>query len=208
MKKIIAASEIVHPKGLRARHGSLDKEHVKDLASAYMAKQDVEAIRVWVIKGHPGYNLARGAHRLQAMKDIGRTKIECEVKYGTWEEAVHDAVGDNQTHGLKRSNADKKQCMALMLELHPEWTARKIAEAVGVHHSTVDDFKKELSGEPADEEKAEPTNAQRLQKELLKIAKEDVPPESVDKWLEDLIAAAREFAAMIRPKHSPDLFDS
>lgn len=43
------------------------------------------------------------------------------------------ALSANATHGLKRSNSDKRRCVEIALKEWPKLSARRIAEMCGVH---------------------------------------------------------------------------
>src|SRR4051812_18892617 len=59
--------------------------------------------------------LADGFHRVEAHRQAGRDSVEAEVKQGTKRDALLYAVGANATHGLRRSNADKRRAVMVML---------------------------------------------------------------------------------------------
>lgn len=64
--------------------------------------------------------LADGAHRQAAHIKAGRTEIMAHVYVGSRRDAILFAVGSNAKHGLRRSNADKRQAVGLLLD-DPEW---------------------------------------------------------------------------------------
>ena len=41
--------------------------------------------------------------------------MPCEVRTGTANDAILYAVGDNAAHGVRRSDADKRNCVAIVL---------------------------------------------------------------------------------------------
>jgi hypothetical protein len=93
--------------------------------------------------------LAEGYHRLEANKQIGRDSISAEVRSGTARDAILFGIGANASHGLRRSQADKRRAVERLLT-DPEWAGwsdRKIAEAAKVDHKTVAKVRRELSGE-------------------------------------------------------------
>jgi hypothetical protein len=64
------------------------------------------------------------------------TDIEAQVQEGTCDEALLFAVGSNATHGLRRTNADKRRAMTMLL-IHPEyseWSDRALARRACVGH--------------------------------------------------------------------------
>jgi len=92
--------------------------------------------------------LADGFHRWHAAKKAGLDKLPCEVHQGSKEDAQWYAVAANQTHGLRRSNADKAKAVKAALK-HPKgakMSDRKIAEYVGVTDKTVAKYRAELEG--------------------------------------------------------------
>lgn len=66
---------------------------------------------------------------------------------GIRREAVLFACGANQTHGLTRTNADKRKAVeTLMLDAEwSQWSNREIARRVGVASSLADDIRASLS---------------------------------------------------------------
>lgn len=85
------------------------------------------------------YWLAHGFHRYEAHLLRNRRKIKCDVVCGTKRDAVLYALGQNVDHGVRRTNADKRRAVSIVLA-DPEWSkfsARKIAEICGVSHEFV-----------------------------------------------------------------------
>lgn len=87
--------------------------------------------------------VAEGFHRVAAHEKAGRTDIDCNVYRGSKEDAQWHALQSNQTHGLRRTNADKERAVKMALE-HPEGAGlsdNKIAELVGVSATTVGKYR-------------------------------------------------------------------
>jgi hypothetical protein len=96
------------------------------------------------------YWLADGFHRVEAAKKIDRAEIEAEIRNGSARDAILHGIGANATHGLRRTQADKRRAVQRLLT-DPEWAAwsdRKIAELARVNHKTVGKIRRELSGVP------------------------------------------------------------
>ena len=68
------------------------------------------------------YWLADGFHRLAAVKKEGTGFIPVEIHPGTRRDAVLYSVGANATHGLPRTNADKRRAVLILLQ-DEEWAA-------------------------------------------------------------------------------------
>lgn len=81
--------------------------------------------------------IADGFHRLHAHRSIGAVTARADVRDGTSREAQMHAYGANQTHGLRRTNDDKRKAVLGMLALVPDWSDRSIAKHVGVAHTMV-----------------------------------------------------------------------
>jgi hypothetical protein len=94
--------------------------------------------------GHD-YWMSDGFHRLEAALSLGWTEIASEVRPGTRRDAVLYSVSANATHGLRRTNADKRQAVLTLLEDQEwsQWSNRKIAKQCGVAESFVRKLKKE-----------------------------------------------------------------
>jgi hypothetical protein len=83
--------------------------------------------------------LADGFHRWHAHRKAGLTTAEVTVRAGSRRDAVLFSVGANDTHGLRRTTADKQRAIETLLQ-DPEWAAwsdNAIAKACAVDHKTV-----------------------------------------------------------------------
>jgi hypothetical protein len=97
-----------------------------------------------------GYYLADGFHRLLAAVATHTEKIECDVRKGTRADARWFAAGSNQTHGLRRTNDDKRKCVGIALQLKPNLSDRAIAEHCGVGHPLVAEIRRQVEEIPPD----------------------------------------------------------
>jgi uncharacterized ParB-like nuclease family protein len=100
------------------------------------------------------YWLADGFHRLEAHKRTGRESITAEVRQGTRRDAVLFSVGANASHGLRRTNADKRRAVDLLLR-DAEWrlkSDRWVASRCGVSHDFVNRHRKQLSSDDSCDE--------------------------------------------------------
>lgn len=93
------------------------------------------------------YWVADGFLRLHAwLSARGGSPILAVVHRGDRSDALWHAIGANHTHGLRRTNADKRKATALAL-LHPQgcqMSDAQIAEHVGVSRQNVSNVRKEL----------------------------------------------------------------
>jgi transposase len=98
------------------------------------------------------YWLVDGFHRYFGTKSNGKTSIDCDVENGTLDEAVRFSWKANGKRGLPLNPNDYRKIILSMLKDKEakEWSNRKIAEWVGVSHSTVNRFKSSLEQRSTD----------------------------------------------------------
>lgn len=85
------------------------------------------------------YILADGFHRLHAYLNVEATEVPCHVHKGGLHDALVFALGANETHGLRRTNADKRLAVKIALKdpTISQLTLREIADICRVSHTTV-----------------------------------------------------------------------
>lgn len=83
--------------------------------------------------------LADGFHRFHAHRTAGTAEIQCDVRRGTRRDAVLFSVGANASHGLRRSNEDKRKAVMTLLNdtEWSTWSGNQIAKACSVSESFV-----------------------------------------------------------------------
>lgn len=67
------------------------------------------------------YHIIDGWHRVIAHKLLLMSLIEAEIELGTKRDAILRSLSANDSHGLRRSNADKRKAVWTLLE-DPEWS--------------------------------------------------------------------------------------
>ncbi len=107
----------------------------------YAEAMSGDAIFPPVIVFHEGdtYWLADGFHRVAAATRAGLDGVSCEVREGTIRDAMLYSVSANATHGLQRTNYDKRRVVETLLA-DPEWSGwsdGEIARRCVVDHKTV-----------------------------------------------------------------------
>ena len=134
---------------------------INEYAEAY--EQGIELPPIDVYFDEETYWLADGFHRLRAAQQIGRDTIAANVHPGGQREAIFHAVGANETHGLRRTNADRRNAVCIMLQ-DPEWSQwsdRDLAERCMVSHTFVNRLRHEMN--QAKEEKRKYQRAGKTQ---------------------------------------------
>jgi len=139
---IVKISEIRIDGGTQPRE-AINAEVVTEYADDIIAGDTFPAVTVF----HDGesYWLADGFHRLAAHKAAKRDEIDVDVRQGTRREAILHSVGANADHGYRRTNADKRRAVMVMLN-DPEWSQssdRHIARMCAVSNDFVSRMRKE-----------------------------------------------------------------
>ena len=123
----------------------INNEIVTEYAEAIKAGAEFPAVVVF----NDGVDnwLADGFHRFHAHNQAGKTSISADIHQGTARDAVLFSFGANGTHGLKRSNADKRKAVATMLSdaEWAKWSSNAIAKACCVSHTFVDSVRLSLA---------------------------------------------------------------
>lgn len=94
--------------------------------------------------GRPLY-LADGFHRVEVARRLAQKTIRAEVREGGYAEALAFALGANSSHGLRRTNEDKRNAVKVAWENRKMLfgvdnpSARSIAEACGVSNAFASD---------------------------------------------------------------------
>lgn len=137
MTETVDIADVIVDRKFQPRAKGLDEQHVRDLMEAYRQGKEIESPRVFRVERR-GLILTQGFHRIEALKQLGKKKVLVEVRVGTEVHAILDAAGSNNTHGLKRTNEDKRRAVGMVLEIYPDWSNRAIAEMAGVSGAFVD----------------------------------------------------------------------
>jgi ParB-like chromosome segregation protein Spo0J len=126
----------------------IDQQVVSDYAVALKEGAKFPAVVVF----HDGleYYLADGFHRYLSHVQAGRTEIEAEVKNGTLRDAILYSLSANDSHGLRRTNADKRKSVMTLLEDDEwkQWSSSDIARACKVSTVFVIKIRNALGDKP------------------------------------------------------------
>lgn len=139
-------SNIVITFGLQTRC-QLDPLTIAEYAEAMTAGAKFPPVTVFHSREDDAIFLADGFHRYRAAEKAGFLDILADVIEGDRSQALVHALGSNQSHGLRRSNADKRRCVEMALEQWPKQSSREIAKLCGVGHTMVDEFRKQLASD-------------------------------------------------------------
>lgn len=145
---LIPLADIRTDGGTQAR-AALDPATVAEYRDLYAA--GVPLPPVVLFYDGESYWLADGFHRVAASDPATYPAyaIAADVRQGTRRDAVLYAAGANATHGLRRTNADKRRAVETLLrdDEWRQWSDREIARRACVSDKTVAALRKELTAE-------------------------------------------------------------
>lgn len=132
--------------GTQSRAGS-DLATISEYASAM--ENDATFPPVDVYHDSEKYYLADGFDRVYARRraNVPGNTIAAIVHQGTHRNALLHSVGANATHGLRRTNVDKRLAVETLLkdEEWSQWSDREIARRCGVTNRFVSNIRDELT---------------------------------------------------------------
>lgn len=131
--------EELNTRDLQTR-AALNEDTVSDYAEAMERGDKFPAVTVFTDGAE--YYLADGFHRVEALRRIGKKSVMAELQDGDYKAALLYALKANSTHGLRRTNADKRHALEMA------WNAREhlfggepsqnlLADTCGISRQTV-----------------------------------------------------------------------
>lgn len=131
--------EDLNTRDLQTR-AALNEDTVSDYAEAMERGDKFPAVTVFTDGAE--YYLADGFHRVEALRRIGKKSVVAELQDGDYKAALLYALKANSTHGLRRTNADKRHALEMA------WNAREhlfggepsqnlLADTCGISRQTV-----------------------------------------------------------------------
>lgn len=150
MLKKIPIKKISLDHSLQARV-KLDSEAVQRYADIIRDGGTLPAPDLVYDKDAKCFYVCDGWHRIEAHRLADKEEVRAcvhEPKDGMTarEYALWHAVGSNTTHGVPRSNADKRRAVELALGQWPEWSDRRLAEVCVVSNHFVAKIREESTG--------------------------------------------------------------
>lgn len=141
--KTIKISNIIIDAGTQQRE-KINDEIVAEYAESMKCGAQFPPVTVFF--NSVEYYLADGFHRFLACKSAGINEINADIHEGTKRDAILHSFSVNGTHGLRRTNSDKRKSVVGMLtdDVWMEWTNRDIAKHVGVSHAYVNKLRDQM----------------------------------------------------------------
>lgn len=146
----LKVSQIRTDGGTQMRVGPRNQDAVREYAD--VLKEGGHLPPVTVFFDGRDYWLADGFHRHSAHLFLSLPDIEADVREGSKRDAILHAVGANASHGLRRTNADKRRAVEALLkdEEWGQWSNREIARRCSVDEGTVRNLRQAICGNSAD----------------------------------------------------------
>jgi hypothetical protein len=113
---LISLSAIRTDGGTQSR-ASIDDSTVDDYAEALSRGEKFPPVVVFCDE----YWLADGFHRLASYERNDAVEVEADVREGSQRDAILFSLSANETHGLRRTRADKRKSVETVLA-DPEWS--------------------------------------------------------------------------------------
>ena len=126
------------------------------------------------------YWLTDGFHRWHAAKKNGDKTIQANIIHELIDDAIKHAAAANTIHGQRRTNADKRKAVHMLLS-HPKWSKmsdRAIAEHCVVGHPLVAEIRAQLEELPVEKLVSAPETPKSAPKRIGKDGKSRVAPKS------------------------------
>jgi hypothetical protein len=136
--------EVIRLDGGTQPRGRLRQQQIRSYAQDMRAGMTFPPVEV--IYDGKDHWLWDGFHRVHACRLLGLEEVDANVTAGRQADAQWLSYSANSTHGLQRSNEDKRRAIVSALR-HPRGVGRsdrELAEHVGVHFETVAKHRREL----------------------------------------------------------------
>lgn len=116
--------------GLSPREEVHDARHVRLLAEILPKLPPI-------VVHAPTMQVIDGVHRVMAARSRGERTLRAELFHGSRGDAAIEAVRRNTAHGKPLSVREREAAAMRLLEAHPEWSDRRIAEVCGLSAGTI-----------------------------------------------------------------------
>ena len=102
-------------------------------------------------RGDPRVYLVGGWHRFEALRKVGTETVAVNVvAVATIEDAILESCRENTSHGIRRTQADKRRVVTSALGADSALSDSSIADLCGVSHTFVAEMRRELGTPAAD----------------------------------------------------------
>ena len=140
---------IKQDKNIQQRAGGLNPARIREYSKAMKNGDTFPPVIVFHDLETDEYWLADGFHRCAAAADAALAKIEATIIKGTRRNALLYAAGANATHGVRRTNADKRKAVMTLLadDEWQQWSDHEIAKKTHTTQPFVSKLRRLISGD-------------------------------------------------------------
>lgn len=159
----IPVAEIVLDSDVQPRE-SISTQVIGDYADAMSEGKDFPAIVVYKDPETGTLIAADGWHRVSAARQAGLATIKAEIRQGTKRDAILFSVSANATHGLRRTDADKRRAVLRLLNDAEwgKWSASVIAEQAGVTQPFVSGLRRQLEEQTGQKQEVQTADGRKM----------------------------------------------
>lgn len=201
----ISPKRILRDRGTQIR-SSIDEKVVDEYAE--LMKSGTSFPPPAVVYDGDGYILVDGFHRVLAAIKADIPKIEVSVESGDARTAILYAVGANSTHGLKRTNEDKRRAVMVLLNDQEwcQWSNEAIAKRCGVAPNTVANHRPQSANcglteiktvNKYGQETTRKAHNSRAATAVAEVESDDEQHAKIDQWNEERAEFARQQQASV-----------
>jgi hypothetical protein len=137
-KKLVAVSLLKLDERLQCRE-SVPEETIRAYEDGWREKIEFPPVEAFEVEGE--LYVTDGFCRVLSAQNVGKSKVPCLVRKGSWQDAVAAACGANSQHGLPRTNADKRKAATMAILEFSDKPNREIARICGVSHTYIDNLR-------------------------------------------------------------------
>lgn len=125
--------------------GCLNLEAIEEYRQTYISKRKMPEVVLFETESDH-YLIGDGLHRVTAISTLPTNKFShtFDVRKGTFDDCLAYALKANLAHGMRRTNADKRQGVISALKAHPDKSNVWISELAAVGDTFVGSIRKEL----------------------------------------------------------------
>ncbi len=137
-RKLVAVSLLKLDERLQCRE-SVPEETIRAYEDGWREKIEFPPVDAFEVEGE--LYVTDGFCRVLSAQNVGKSKVPCLVRKGSWQDAVAAACGANSQHGLPRTNADKRKAATMAILEFGDKPNREIARICGVSHTYIDNLR-------------------------------------------------------------------
>lgn len=154
MQKLLPPSELQAQRDCQVR-AAMNETVIAEYIDLYKRNTVFPPLVVFSPNGKGPFLIADGYHRHAAALKSGVKLVLCEIYTGGPSDCLRFALGANATHGLQRTDADKRRAITLALAQWPRLSSREVARLCQVSDWLVNQVRDSETPKPKEESEPE-----------------------------------------------------